>query len=361
MTLAARRMAALGLLGPPAAGPLDVVRRLGAVQSQEYGPAKWSLGRRLAPGSLHDADLDAMLADGRLLRTHVLRPTWHFVLPDELPLLLAVTGPRVHQLNAYYYRHNGVDDELRARTQQLFTAALRGGNQLTRKELTALLTADGITAAGLRLAYLLMRAELDGVLVSGGLAGKQHTYALYSERVPDVPVPSRAEGVAELTRRYFSSHGPATIKDFQWWASLTVTEIKAGLAAAGHELSQETVDGVTYWSAPGPAAPPPESPVVHLLQGYDEYVVGYTESKYLLDAARTARALIVDRSVFTHVLIIDTQIAGHWRRSLTGKQVTLEVALYRPLTDAETVALQAEADRHAAFVERPAEIVLSPL
>src|SRR3954447_736776 len=100
--LAHRRMHNLRLSGPPLASVEDAVRWLGAVQSQDYGPAKWSIGQRTI--GVDDGDLDRAFDEGALLRTHVLRPTWHFVLPADIRWMLALTAPRVHALNAYMYR-----------------------------------------------------------------------------------------------------------------------------------------------------------------------------------------------------------------------------------------------------------------
>jgi hypothetical protein len=356
--VAVRRLHSLRLEGARFEAPEDAVRWLGAVQSQDYGPAKWSLGERTAGAD--DAAIDRAFAEGTILRTHVLRPTWHFVLPADIRWMLELTAPRVHALNAYYYRQLGLDDEVLARSTALLAGALRGGNRLTRKQLTAVLQGAGLATEGFRLGYMLMNAELQGVICSGPLEGRQHTYALLDERAPQDAGLTRDEALAELTLRYFTSHGPATAKDFRWWSSLTAADVGAGLELVAPRLQHETVDGLSYWSA---ASPPPQTsaPTVHLLQGYDEYVVGYSESKWVLDAAGIARALAQARAVFNGVVILDSQVAGQWKRTLKRTSVVIEAALYRPLDDHQAQALAAAAAAHGAFLGLPATVVTRAL
>jgi Winged helix DNA-binding domain len=357
--VARRRMHNLRLTGNAFGAAEDTVRWLGAVQSQDYGPAKWSLGKRTK--GLSDADVDRAYAAGTILRTHVLRPTWHFVLPEDIRWLLELTGPRVNVTMAHHYRQAGLDDATLEKTGALLTAAVRGGNHLTRKEIAAVLAGAGIAASGPRLGFILGHAELAGLICSGERRGKQHTYALVEERAPDARSQSRDASLAELTLRYFTSHGPATVKDFRWWSSLTAVDIREGIEMAGDKLGHEVVDGVTFWFAPGPTPPEPRSPTVHLLQAYDEYIVGYTESKFVLDLAGPGRDRALSRSIFSHAVLLDGQLAGRWRRTLTKDSVLVEVALYAPLDDAQTRALRETVDRHGAFVGRTAEVVTSLL
>jgi hypothetical protein len=345
--LAHWRMRSLRLWGAPFGRPEEVVGWLGGVQSQDYGPAKWSLGERT--GVAGDAAVERAFADGAILRTHVLRPTWHFVLPADIRWMLQLTGPRVHALNGYHYRQLGLDDDAFRKATAVLVEALRGGRHATRKALGARLEAEGIATGGTRLAYILMNAELDGVVCSGALDGRRHTYALLDERVPPVRGRSRDEALAELVLRYFTSHGPATAKDLSWWSSLTVAEVRKGIELVGSRLERMEVDGVSYWFAePAPAARPP-SPAVHLLQGYDEYFVGYSQSKYVLDVSGAARSR-TEEFPFNHAVVLDGQVAGYWKRTVKPRSVLVEADLYVPFDGAQAAALQAAADRHAAFL-----------
>ena len=353
--LAGWRLHNLGLSPARFARPEEVVGWLGAVQSQDYGPAKWSLGARSL--GVGDAEVERAFADGAILRTHLLRPTWHFVLPEDIGWMLRLTAPRVHALNGYQYRRLGLDGAVLSRSGGLPAGALRGGIRLTRRQLGEVLERAGIATGGFRLAYLLMVAELEGILCSGGLSGRQHTYALLEERAPHARDLGHDQALAELTLRYFTSHGPATAKDFRWWSSLTAAEVEQGLEMAAPRLGQEVVDGARYWfAAAAPPAPAP-SPTVHLLQAYDEYLVGYSQSRYLLDPSGTARVLTRDRPAFNHVVVLDTQVAGRWKRTLQRDAVVVQAALHAPFDHAQTRALQAAADRLGAFLGLPATVV----
>ncbi len=347
----------LGLVGRSSASPTEIVGHLGAVQSQDFGPAKWSLAHRTT--GVDNAALDRAFDDGIFLRTHVLRPTWHFVLPTDIRWLLELTGPRVQTTNAHRYRQLGLDATDLKRSKGVIVRALRR-EQLTRQELGAVLERSGISVEGQRLAYILMNAELEGAICSGALKGKQHSYALLDDRAPNATSLTPDEALAELTLRYFSSHGPATVKDFRWWSSLTVAQIKSGLEIVSPQLENETVDGLTYWFTPSRLPAKPRSPRVELLQAFDEYVVGYSESKHLLDQSGVARALR-DRPVFSGVVILDGQVTGHWKRTVKKDHAVIEAALYKRLDEGAMHALKARATEYGAFLGVPATVTSTPM
>jgi hypothetical protein len=332
----------------PQATPREVVACLGAVQAQDYGPAKWSVGQRSA--GLTDVDVERAYAEGQILRTHVLRPTWHFVAPSDIRWLLELTRPRVHVMAGFGRRRDELDAPTFRRAHDVFVKALQGGRDLTRNELGARLHQQGIEATGTRLAHILMHAELEGVICSGVPHGKQHTYALLDERVPPAPPLSRDEALVQLTRRYFGSHGPASARDIQWWSSLSLAEVRRGLDLATSELQSETIDGVTYWFGELPAEPWVPTRGVHLLQMFDEYLVGYSQTRSALDRAGISSSLFSTINVRSGALILDTQLAGTWRRSVGKDGLLIEARLAEPLGPDQMEALEAAAQRHAAFV-----------
>ena len=219
--LASQRLANQGLVSPSFTTPVDVVSWLGAVQAQDYYGAKWAVGQRMREAT--DDAIEAAFTEGAILRTHVLRPTWHFVAPADIRWMLRLTAPRVNTTIGSYYRKLGLDDTVFRRTNKALTRALRGGRQLTRDALRQAVDRAGVVADGVRFGFILLRAELDGVICSGPREGKQFTYALLDERVPEARALTRDEALAELTRRYFTSRGPATVRDFVWWSGLTAS------------------------------------------------------------------------------------------------------------------------------------------
>src|SRR5216684_4448978 len=280
--IAARRLHAQRLTGEPFTSPLDSVRWLTAVQSQDYGAAKWALAQRSRQTT--DVELDRLFDHGAILRTHVLRPTWHFVLPEDIGWLLALTGPRVRAGLVARYRRLELDDKVAARAETLFTAALAGGSHLTRGELGEVLSADRISPDGQRLPHLIMRAELDALIASGPRRGKQFTYALLEERVAKPRALDRDEAVAELTLRYFRSHGPAQLLDFVWWSGLRMADARAGIAIAGAALEHKVIEGRDYWFDSGAGPPKKTTTVAHLLPNYDEYTVAFRDRAVILHA-----------------------------------------------------------------------------
>jgi hypothetical protein len=272
--------------------------------------------------------------------------------------MLELTAPRVQPLNAQYQRRLGLDDAFLSQCHSIFAVKLEGGNHLTRPELASALQQGGVTVGWPRLGMILMQAELDGLLCSGAPRGKQQTYALLEERAPEARRLTRDQALAELTKRYFTGHGPATAKDFRWWSSQTLIDIKRGLEMVGSQLEHEDVDGVTYWFAPSQGNPTSASPVIHLLQGYDEYLVGYGESKYLADRSGLARMAPRPRGIYTHAVVLDGQIAGHWKSTLKRSEAVVEVSLFTPFDDAQTQALQVAVDRYAASLGLPATLTL---
>jgi Winged helix DNA-binding domain len=364
--IAARRLQAQRLTGAPFTSPLDAIRSLTAVQSQDYTGAKWALGQRSRATT--DAELDRLFDAGAILRTHVLRPTWHFVLPEDIGWLLALTGPRVRAGLVPRNRELEIDDYVAARAGELFTEALADGRHLTRPELGEVLKAAGVMPEGQRLPHLLLRAELDAVIVSGPRRGKQFTYAPLKERVPKARVLDRDEAVAELTLRYFRSHGPAQVQDFVWWSGLRIADARAGIAIAGDALGHRTVDGKDYWFDSG-AGPTKRAPAVaHLLPNYDEYTVAYRDRAEILhadlpfDSAVFARggvsggASVSFGSILSNVVTVGGKVRGSWRRSFARNGVRVEARMLNHLKPAESGAVEAAARRMGSFLERPVEL-----
>lgn len=355
--VATRRMRAQRLTGVPFAAAQEAVEWMGAVQSQDYAGAKWALGLRTR--GLTDADLDRLFDAGAILRTHVMRPTWHFVLPGDVRWLLELTGPRVRTTMAASDRQLGIDPAFRRRSQAVLEAALRDGSHLTRNELAIALARAGIPAAGQHLGHLMMHAELDGVVVSGPRRGRQFTYALLDERAPAARRLDRDEALAELARRYFTSHGPALLADFTWWSGLTVADARLGVDLAGAALAREVVDGRSYWFA---QAEPPRSggePAVHLLPNYDEFLVAYRDRRDALHPGLDTSPLPRE-SVLTNVVLVDGLVRCGWRRRPARDGVAVEVDPLGGTGAAVGAALARAVEDLGRFLGAPASIVPAP-
>jgi hypothetical protein len=253
-------------------------------------------------------------------------------------------------VSANYYRKFELDDKLFARSRRVLERALQGGNHLTRTELGSALRRAGIMAAGVRLAYLTIHAELSAAICSGPRRGNQFTYALLEERAPRVKPMRRDEALCELSRRYVTSHGPATVKDYAWWSGLTMREAKEGLEMVRPALAREVVDGRTYWFVESQAAVRRPSSCTYLLPNYDEYLIAYKDRGPVIHTASAAEGVVRLRDAFVHYLVIDGRLAGSWRRTVKGGSVTVEVAPCRRLTRAELVAVTAARERYGRFI-----------
>ena len=332
-----------------------------AVQAQDYSGAKWAIGLRAA--RMTDAVVEQACDAGAILRTHVLRPTWHFVTPADIRWMLAFTGPRVQAFNRSYHRKLEIDDAMLAKSRRTIERTLGREPDQTRTELAAALRRAGIDVSGIRLAFVMMHAELEGAICSGPRRGKQFTYALMDVRAAQARVLDRDEALAELTRRYFSSHGPATIRDYAWWSGLSIGEARTGVAMVRSVLEEATVDGVTYQFVGSRdykrGRTDDHSPhAAHLLPNYDEYLIAYQDRDLAVprpDAAAAGQATA--RPELPHHLIVEGRVAGSWRRRMTGRSVALEIALHRSLDQAGSQALGHQADRLSRFLGAPVETI----
>jgi len=359
MTLTNPEIAHLRLLNqrivlPAFNDPAEVVGWLGAVQAQDYFGAKWALGLRMRDASDHEIDKAFNL--GSILRTHVMRPTWHFVLPADIRWMLALTAPRVHALSAYMVRQQGLDDAIFARSDTALAKALEGGQYLTRDELKEVLQKAGVDVdSGLSMSYLMMHAELEGIVCSGPRRGKQFTYALLEERAPDAKRLEREEALAELARRFFTSRGPATVQDFAKWSSLRVADARNGLEAVKDNFEQETLGNQTYWFLRPRAPAMGPSPTVHLLSVYDEYISSYKD-RSAIDADHLADLFRRMGNALQYLIILDGQLAGTWKRTIRKNIVTVDMNPFKNLSDDENHALTMAGQHYGAFLQLPVEV-----
>ena len=307
--IVAWRRRASGLTGAPALDASDVVRRLLAVQAQDHQPALWSIGQRCAESS--QVGLDRWFDAGGAVRTHVLRPTWHLVAPEDLRWLLTLTAPRVQQTCATTYRQCGLDAEVRDRAARVIARALSDAAPMTRAELAAVLVGDGFNPEPVAIGFLLMHAELEQVICSGPMAGRKHTYALMDDRVPEAPALQHPDAVVRLIRQYLRGHGPASVADMAWWSSLTRSTLQAGIEVLAGEL-RLVVPGAMLETSPGR---------------------------------------------FTNTVVLNGLVRGGWARRFRGRQVDVTVTLAHDLSPAEQEALGRAVDRYGSFLARDANLM----
>ena len=352
--IARKRLHHQHLVSRPLRDVAAIVRRLGAMQAQDYPNAKWAIGLR--GNSIGNDDVDAAFAAGMIIRLHILRPTWHFVAADDLRWLLALTAPRVMAATAAYSRSLELDRAVFRKSHAALERALRDGNHLTRGELSNHLERARLgKLTSQRVGVRLMQGELDGVVCSGAPRGKQQTYALLDERVPPTPARERDESLLDLTLRYFSTRGPASPHDFAWWSGLTVPDARRGIDIAGKSLGALTHNGKALWLADQDGVPPRAGKSAHLLPNYDEYFVGFKDRSAIADRLRKVVTNARVDALMGHVVVVDGQLVGGWRRTL-GTSLTIEIAALTAVTAPERKLIDAATRQLGEFHALPATV-----
>lgn len=326
--------------------PVDVVRWFGAVQAQEFRAAKWAIGQRMRDAT--DDSIEQAFNNGEIIRTHVMRPTWHFVSPEDIRWLLELTAPRVNVACGSAYRAFELDDQVFKRTNKALARALKGGKHLTRSSLKRVLNESGVAADNsIRLGHILIRAEIDGVICSGPRGGNQFTYALFEERVLQTKRIDRDQALATLTERYFTSHGPATLQDFMWWSGLTAADAKTGISMVQRHIVKTSFGDRVFW---GPRSEPnthQKTTSALLLADFDEYVVAYKDRSAVFT---TDDHLKMPDGTLGRTVIVDGRIVGSWKQTNVNGPVNISVRPYRSLTKSERLAIATAVDRYAKFL-----------
>jgi hypothetical protein len=332
------------LSSPEFRKPADVVRWLGAVQAQDFHAAKWALALRMRGAT--DAIIEEAYNEGLILRTHLMRPTWHFATPEDIRWLLELTAPRVNMACGSNYRKLELDNSIFKRSNKALTNALRDGNHLTRAALKNLLNESGVAANdSVRLAHILLRAELDCVVCSGPRLGNQFTYALFDQRVPATKTLSREEALAKLTERYFTSHGPATLQDFTWWSGLTAADARQGLALIDRHLKQELLNEKIYHCS-RPARPAKKvAHAAYLLPAFDEFLVAYKDRETIFGLNG-----VTSWGILGPTVVVDGKIVATWKRTNVNKSATISFTPLLALNKSERNAIGAAIARYAGFL-----------
>jgi Winged helix DNA-binding domain len=331
--------------------PEEVVRWLGAIQAQDYLQSLWAIGLRLQSATV--ADIEQAILDGKIVRTWPMRGTLHFVPPADANWMLKLSASRVLAKDGRRLKQLGLDEEVMERCKELFYDTLKGNKRLTRPEMMKLLEEAGISTENQRGYHILWYVSQSGLICLGPMQDKQQTFVLLDEWVPDSRDLSREESLLELARRYFVSHGPATVHDFAWWAGLTVTEARSGLEAAMPELISERIDGKEYWmtsDAPGHTAH--DKSGVDLLPAFDEYLMGYKDRAAVLTVEDAQRIVPGRNGIFLPTIVVGGRVVGTWKRKLKKSSIDIELRPFAHLGYSDERAIEA-AKLYSDFVGLP--------
>ena len=347
-----RRAATQFLTSSPATTGAEVVQRLLAVQAQDAPMAAWSLGMRMRAGTTYE-DVLAEQAAGGWLRTHVLRPTWHLVAPEDLRWLQRLTGAAVERSLAARHRQLGLDERARDRAVDALRELLTGAPAPTRRELTAAFAERGLPSSGEQVGHQLLVAELRAVVCSGPPRRGEHTYVLVDEVVPESPDDDLAaeEARTRLVRRFMAGHGPATDRDLARWSTLNLGQVRAALAVLADKLDSERVGADRLWFDPGVAARTTRRPGALLVPAFDEVTLTYRDHGFRRRDPTSARPRIVN-AIGGGTLVLGDEDVAAGRRTVTSDRVEVTVAPDTPLAATEVDAVEAAAARLARFLGR---------
>jgi hypothetical protein len=341
--------------------PGEVVEWLCAVQAQDYLGSLWAVGLRM--GSAIEADVERALADREIVRTWPMRGTLHFVAAADVRWMLELLTPRAVAGAARRLREQmGLDEAVFARGADVLSRALEGGRQMTRNAIYELWEGARISTGDSRGLHILSRLAQDGHICFGAREGKQQTFALLEEWIPNARRLARDEALAELAGRYFASHGPATLQDFTWWSGLAAPDAKEALELAKSRLVQEEIDGRSFWLSP--SFPKPGSSAkgakgasagAHLLPCYDEYTVAYKDRAAVLDPGH-AKLENSGHGIFHPTVVVDGQVVGVWKRALKKDGLAIALSPFRKLKRPESRAVAEAAERYGRFLGAPVEL-----
>ena len=334
--------------------PDQVVEWMGAVQAQDYLGALWAVGLRTRDAN--EEDVKKAIADKTIVRTWPMRGTLHFVAAADVRWMLDLLTPRIIAGSEWRDKQLELNDRIFARSKELFVSALEGGKQLPRDAMYGLLEAAHISTTGGRGLHILSRLAQEGVICFGAREGKQQTFALLDEWAPKARKLARDEALAELARRYFTSHGPASLQDFAWWSGLKTADARAGLEMVKQHLVQEVSDGQTYWLDSSMPTPKDGSPTAYLLPAFDEYTVAYKDRSAVLNPSYT-KQVYAGNGIFYPAIVIDGQIVGTWKRTLKRSAVVITPSPFARLNEAETRAFAVAASRYGEFLGQEEQLI----
>ena len=328
--------------------PKQLVSWMGAVQGQDLRMCKWALGVRLRSGTLRR--VQEALDRGEVLRTHLLRPTWHLVAAEDIRWMLGLSGDRIKTAGESYARSGGISvpDGFYAKGSRILGEMLEG-RSLTKTEIAEEFARQRFPVSDLRLTDLLIvAAEADALVCSGPEKSGKHTYALLEERVPPVAKLHREEALAVLARRYFQSHAPATLADFAWWSGLPLTDARHAAGLIGGELVEERFGSEPFFVHQS-CKEALSGADVHLLPPYDEYLIGYKDRSAVLHPDHYARAFN-SWGIFYPVVLRGGTVVGNWKKSKTKAGPPVDASFFKARHGAGVRALRAAVDRYSAFL-----------
>lgn len=334
--------------------PKELVAHMGAMQAQDPVMAKWAIGIRLHGAT--NTSVENAINKSHIFRTHVMRPTWHFVSADDIYWMLELSAPQIDKLLRSRYKELELSEKLLSKTNALLEKLLQDDTHLTREEITAAFKKAKIVLDNNRSSHIMMHAELSGLIASGKINGTKHTYALLANRVKKKKSITRDEALVRLAERYFTSHGPATLADFTWWSGLPVKDARSALENIKEKFISETIHNETYWFLSSLKLPAKNKSSIHLLPAFDEYLISYKDRTASLLTEHHKRAFS-SNGIFWPTLEADGKVTGLWKRTLKKDNVSIETDFFDPNNQTSEKELEKAASMFGNFLEKKVELI----
>jgi hypothetical protein len=303
----------------------EIVSWMGAIQAQDFNMAKWAIGLRV-PG-LTESEVESAIDKGEIIRTHLLRPTWHFVSADDAGWMIALSGPRIKASMKGRHKQMELTETIFKKSNKIIETALKNEGHLTRDELVSILKKAKMPVDNPRGGHLFLRAELDALICSGPLRAKKNTYALFYERIPAQKNIGRDEALARLAKKYFTSHCPATIHDFAWWSGLTASDARNAIEMMKPETISEKIGSEIYWLHRSFSGSLQKKDSVYLLPAFDEFLISYADRAASLSSQHYSKAL-TQNGIFKPVIVINGKVSGLWKKSLIKNMIKPELDFF---------------------------------
>ncbi|WP_264535560.1 winged helix DNA-binding domain-containing protein [Flavobacterium sp. N1736] len=319
------RLAAQKLLETNSNSPQEIVHHLGAMQAQDYSMAKWAIGSRC---NATEKEIEEAIDAAKIIRTHILRPTWHFVSAEDIYWMLDISGPQVQKMTISAAKKYGYDVQKLNQINAAIEKLLSGNNHLTREEIMQELNIKKSSGQDFLAAAIMMHAELEGLVCNGKMKGKQITYALLEERVskPKTKL-NKEEGLARLAKRYFESHGPATLLDFSWWSGFSPTICKQIINAIGLQLNSVAIENQTYWFGNQINKENNFKESIHFLPAFDEILISYKSREASILLEHQSRAF-TNNGIFKPIILENSKVIGTWKRTMKKDHAKIETEFF---------------------------------
>ena len=328
--------------------PGELVEWFGAMQAQDYQGAKWAIALRLK--GITDTGIEQAIADKKIVRTWPMRRTLHFVSPQDIRWMLKLLTPRIISRSKALYRQLELDEKLFSKCRKLFTKAMEGEKQLPRNEMYDTLEKAKISTKAMRGLHILCHLSQEGLICFASRKGRQPTFALLDDWVSPAKPLTNDEALATLTKKYFLSHGPATINDFAWWSGLTIAEVKKGIEIIKTDLQNEKANGQLFWLTNDISFEKNKTRSVYLLPSFDEYLVAYKDRSIAIDSSHS-KNIFGANGIFNPVILVNNKVAGTWKRSFEKDKVRIETNLFSELSNAKREAITKAVKQYGKFLE----------